>query len=301
MSNEMAFSEHIEELKARLKVVVYCLLMSSIAMMVLPANIDFIKDPLGFYEPLIGLILRNIRSYILESSFLFHSLNSTRIELIAVEITAPLELYVLTSILFGVIVSMPVIAYEAYKFIDPALYPHERKMIYPFITSFTILFIVGGLFGFFILCPFLIWAMLPFYYIVGAQAFISVIDFYNVIFFTVLMTGLSFTIPVIFVILVKLGFIDTTIVTKRRRYIYAVLFILTAIITPNGGPLADLALFIPMIILLEVAVLVAKKYEGIRERRFTLLPSVKYVKCSYCGAEIPEGSVFCTRCGRATK
>jgi sec-independent protein translocase protein TatC len=297
----MAFSEHIEELRIRLKVVIYCLLISSIAMMVIPANIDFIRDPLSFYEPLIGLILRNIRSYILESPFLFSSLNSTRLELIAVDITAPLELYVLTSILFGTIVSMPVIAYEAYKFIDPALYPHERKMIYPFITSFTILFIIGCFFGFFVLCPFLIWAMLPFYHIVGAQAFISVMDFYNVIFFTVLMTGLSFTVPVIFIILVKLGFMNTNVITKRRRYIYAVLFILTAIITPNGGPLADLALFIPMVTLLEVAVLVAKRYEGTSERKFTLFPSIKYVKCNYCGAEIPEGTIFCTRCGCATK
>jgi sec-independent protein translocase protein TatC len=297
----MAFSEHIEELRIRLKVVIYCLLISSIAMMVIPANIDFIKDPLSFYEPLIGFILRSIRSYILESPFLFSSLNSTRLELIAVDITAPLELYVLTSILFGIIVSMPVIAYEAYKFIDPALYPHEKKMIYPFITSFTILFIIGCFFGFFVLCPFLIWAMLPFYHIVGAQAFISVMDFYNVIFFTVLMTGLSFTVPVIFIILVKLGFINTTVITKRRRYIYTVLFILTAIITPNGGPLADLALFIPMVILLEVAVLVAKRYEGTSERKFTLFPSIKYVKCNYCGAEIPEGTIFCTRCGCANK
>ena len=297
----MAFSEHIEELRIRLKVIIYCLLISSIAMMVIPANIDFIRDPLSFYEPLIGLILKSIRSYILESPFLFSSLNSTRLELIAVDITAPLELYVLTSILFGIIVSMPVIAYEAYKFIDPALYPHEKKMIYPFITSFTILFIIGCFFGFFILCPFLIWAMLPFYHIVGAQAFISVMDFYNVIFFTVLMTGLSFTMPIIFIILVKLGFISTTVITKRRRYIYAVLFILTAIITPNGGPLADLALFIPMVILLEVAVLVAKRYEGTSERKFTLFPSIKYVKCNYCGTEIPEGTIFCTRCGCATK
>jgi sec-independent protein translocase protein TatC len=297
----MAFSEHIEELRARLKVVVYCLLVSSIAMMVIPANIDFVKNPLSFYEPLIGLILRSIRSYILESPFLLNSLNSTQLELIAVDITAPLELYVLASILFGVIVSMPVIAYETYKFIDPALYPHEKKMIYPFVASFTVLFIIGCFFGFFILCPFLIWAMLPFYHIVGAQAFISVMDFYNVIFFTVLMTGISFTVPVIFIILVKLGFINTTVITKRRRYIYAVLFILTAIITPNGGPLADLALFIPMVILLEVAILVAKRYEGAGERKFTLFPSVKYVKCNYCGADIPEDTIFCTRCGRATK
>lgn len=297
----MAFSEHIEELKARLKIVIYCLLISSIAMMVVPANMDFIRNPLSFYEPLIGLILRGIRSYILETPFLFGPLNSTRLELVAVEITAPLELYVLTSILFGVIVSMPVIAYEAYKFIDPALYPHERKMVYPFIISFTALFIVGGLFGFFILCPFLIWAMLPFYAIAGARPLIAVTDFYNLIFFTVLMTGLSFTVPVIFVLLVKLGFIDTTVITRRRRYIYAALFILTAVVTPNGGPLADLALFIPMVVLLEAAVLVAKRYEGSGERRFRLFPSVKYVKCKYCGGEIPEGMVFCTRCGRAIK
>ena len=63
------------------------------------------------------MILEYIRAYTL----------SEEVELVGIRFLAPIELYLFSSLILGFIISMPVIAYETYKFIDPALYPHEKN------------------------------------------------------------------------------------------------------------------------------------------------------------------------------
>jgi Sec-independent protein secretion pathway component TatC len=106
--------------------------------------------------------------------------------------------------------------------------------------------------------------------------------------------------PVFFVLLVKFGIIKTRYVTTRRRYIYAALYIVTAIVTPDGGPIADLALFIPMAFLLELAVFFGKRYE--KAGKVVYRPADEkqsFVKCRYCGALLNDPEGFCPECHKA--
>jgi sec-independent protein translocase protein TatC len=283
-------SEHISELASRLKIILYSLFITTTLFMVFPANASFLKNPLAFYDPLIALVLRQMVKDVLPSG----------VEMIAGQITAPLEIYLVASVLMGVAVSAPVIAYELYRYIDPALYPDERRAVYPFVISFTSLFIIGAAFGYRILAPFILWAQLPFFSLAGASPIINVIDFYNMVFITTLTAGFSFTLPVFFVLLVKFGILKTSYVTTRRRYIYAVLYIVTAVVTPDGGPIADVALFIPMAILLELAVFFGKRYE--KSGRVEYRPSQEkpsYTKCKFCGALLTKADDFCSECDKA--
>ncbi len=282
--------EHLSELASRLKIVLYSLFITTTIFMVFPANPSFIKNPFAFYDPLISLVLRRVVNDVLP----------TGVQLIAGEFTAPLEIYLIASVLLGVAVSSPVIAYEVYRYIDPALYPEERKAVYPFVASFTLLFLIGAVFGYKVLAPFMLWAMLPFFRLTGAVAIIYVMDFYSLVFITTLTSGFSFTMPVFFVLLVRFGIIKTSYVTTRRRYIYAALYIITAVITPDGGPIADLALFVPMAILLEVAVFFGKRYEkGSRVLYRPVEEKTSYIKCRFCGALLSDRLGFCPECDRA--
>lgn len=286
----MVISEHINELARRLKIVIYTLLVSTVVVMVLPANPSFFNDPLNFYEPLVAVILRIVRQQVLPPD----------VQLIGLTISAPIELYVVASFIFGLIATAPVFAYEIYKFIDPALYPNERRDIYPFLASFSILFIVGLTFGYLVLAPILITATFPFFTAVGAELVISITDFYTIVFITTVLTGLTFTFPVFFVLLVKYGVIGTDIVRKNRKYVYLAWFAVTAIITPDGGPIADLILFLPTILLMEVGVLFARRYEkGGKTKRISWFG--EQPKCEFCGAEMSPDSVFCLKCGKSQK
>ena len=108
---------------------------------------------------------------------------------------------------------------------------------------------------------------------------------------------MAITIPVFFVLLVKLHVLGTKMLTKNRKYVWAVVLILTAIASPDGGPLADIALFVPIIILLEGSIWYAKRYE--KDQVDEEPKKIDANTCIYCGGEIDSGGVFCGRCGKA--
>jgi sec-independent protein translocase protein TatC len=107
-----------------------------------------------------------------------------------------------------------------------------------------------------------------------------------------------FTFPVFFVLLVKYGIMGTQMLTKNRKYLYVGLFIITALVTPDGGPLADIILFIPIVLLVEAGIFFARRYEKkgeIRNPRWFR----EEAKCKFCGKTILTGTTFCPQCGKA--
>ena len=200
--------------------------------------------------------------------------------------------------MFGFATSVPVLAYELYKFVDPAIKPSEKQSVYPFVAAFSILFLVGASFAFFVLLPFIFLFSLPFFQAVGISTFIYADQFFNLVFFVMVLAGFAFTIPVFFVLLVKLHILGTKMLTKNRKYVWASILVLTAIASPDGGPLADVALFVPIIILLEGAIWYAKRYEKGRVENIVNIPRIE-TTCSYCGGDMDASGVFCGRCGKS--
>ncbi len=282
----MPFWDHVNELAKRLKVVLYVLVVSTIFFMVLPSDPSFLRNPLEFYDPLVALILRQIRAQVLPPN----------VRLIGYELTAPLQLYLVASLVLGFAVTIPVLSYEIYRFVDPALYPHERGAVYPFVFSFTALFVIGASFGYLVLTPFMIWALFPFFTAVGAEQIVSIIDFYTMVFISTIMSGLIFTWPVFFVLLVRFGLLQTSMIRNNRKYVYAVMYIVTAFVTPDGGPLADIVLFLPMLVLTETAVYVARRYET---KPFAGEATTTGTRCKFCSRELELGKAFCDSCGKA--
>jgi len=283
----MPFWDHAAELAKRLKVVLYVLMISTILFMVLPSDISSLSKPFEFYDPLVALVLRQIRAQVLPPD----------VQLIGYELTAPMELYLIASFIFGFAVTIPVIAYEIYRFIDPALYPHERAAVYPFVLSFTTLFVVGAAFGFMVVMPLTIWALFRFFGVVGAEQVISIMDFYNMVFVSTIFCGLTFTWPVFFVLLVKFGIVGTSVISKNRKYVYPVILIAIMFITTDGGPLVDAMLLLPMVALMEVAVYFGRRYEKSRPKIDMRTDTVN--RCRFCSRELELGKAFCDSCGKA--
>ncbi|MGD0804706.1 MAG: twin-arginine translocase subunit TatC [Candidatus Bathyarchaeia archaeon] len=289
-----SFLEHIKELAQRAKVVIIVLLVSTVFFMLFPANPLDLLNPnsflTGFYRPMISVMLNYVKNYVAPPN----------LQIISLQIGDPLEVYVFASLLLGFIVSSPVIGYEVFKFVVPALHEDEKKAIFPFVFGFTVFFIFGAIFGYLFLAPFMSLTVIIFAQFVGAQPIITAYDFYSMIFTTVLFTGIGFTFPVFFVLLVKFGIVGTSIITKNRTIFYIILYAITALISPDGGPLADLALFIPVAIMIEGAVLVAKRYEKNRPTTSLIYAQTGVeATCSYCGTKFKGNEAFCKKCGRS--
>jgi len=286
---EMTLYEHLMELRDRLKVVAIFYIASLLFWLVFPKNLslgEIGSIVSGEYIPMITLVLEHAAG-----------MSQGLVKLIPGTLTSPLEIYFIAAALMALITTIPVIGYEFYMYVDPALYPHERRLIWGFMGAFLSLYAVGAFFSYFFVVPLIVRFMVIFARIIGIppeQTFVTAGDYYMLVFTTVALMGLLFTSPAIFVLLVRFGLISTSTFTKNRLYVYGLLYILIAFITPDGWLVGNTVLFLPLVVLLEVAVLIAKRFEKAREAGAYSAP-----RCKFCGGEISEGSVFCSKCGRS--
>ncbi len=290
---EMTLLEHLMELRDRLKVCLITIGVMTMIMLIFPAQIYSPWEILGgLYKPVVSLVLDQLRAMVMPEVM----------QLIGEKITAPLEIYFIASLVFGLAFSSPVIGYEIFKYVDPALYPHERRMIYPFLAAFLGLFLAGLMFGLYIITPFTFKAMLIFFELVGAQPIITIMDFYMTVLIVTLATGVVFTTPTILVLLVRVGLLSTRTIERNRKWIYGGMYIVAAIITPDGGMFTNLILLGAFVGLLEGGILVAKRYEKQREKETAEegeeKRSPKQKVCKFCGKPIGD-QTFCPHCGRS--
>ncbi len=289
-----SFWGHATELIKRMKSVLVVFLVATIIMLVLPGSTDLLALT-NNYQPLVSVFLKYIRDMVLPDS----------VKLIALQISDPITLYVMASLVFSISVTIPVFAYQTYKFVVPALKPEEKKAMFPFVSVVSVLFVVGVIFGFYFLFPTFVNSMFPFFYAVGAELMFSLLDFYNMLFFTIIVSGLLFTIPAFFVLLVKFGVLNTSMFSRKRRYLYLGMVVLALFISPGATPQGDLYILISLIALFEVSMLVAKRFErgrgnsmGISAPRFTLFSQPI---CKFCHSAKDRDSGFCPQCKRYDK
>lgn len=287
----MRFSDHLGELRGRLKTVLLAFLVVLIAVVFLPSDpvqqaqhLDQYLNLQFLNHTLIAAFLLQVHSYVLPSGWQLIAANG---------IGEGMEIYFVASIVVSLAISMPVIAYETYKFIDPALREDERKLLYPFVTSTSVLFIVGLLFGYLVISKFLVLALSPFFQATGTALFIDSAAFYYVVFLIVGSTGASFTAPVFVYSLIRLRVIDADFFSHNRVVIWFVVWVVTGLfLTPDGGPLLDLVIFIPIVVLIEGAVVLGRR--GVAGGA----PPVPQSRCRYCAEKLPPGKLFCPNCGR---
>lgn len=162
-----------------------------------------------------------------------------------------------TCITAGFIMSFPWILYQLWLFISPALYQNERKYAVWFIIVSSILFFLGVLFGYFILLP------LSLDFLSGISVSdeikndIDVKSYIGMVKTTSLATGLIFELPVVIFFLAKLGLVSDLFLKEYRKYAIILILILAAIITPPDF-ISQIIVAIPMLILYEISIFIAK-------------------------------------------
>jgi sec-independent protein translocase protein TatC len=289
-----SFWGHATELIKRMKIVLIVFLVATIIMLVLPGTTDLLALT-NNYQPLVSVFLKYIRDMVLPDN----------VKLIALQISDPITLYVMASLVFSTSFTIPVFAYQTYKFVVPALKPEEKKAIFPFVTVVSALFVAGVFFGFYFLFPTFVSSMFPFFSAVGAELMFSLLDFYNMLFFTIIVSGFLFTIPAFFVLLVKFGVLNTGMFSKKRRYLYLGMVVLALFISPGATPQGDLYILISLIALFEASMLMAKRYDTGRGNS-VLIPAPRFTlfsqpTCKFCNAVTDPDSHFCSQCKRYVK
>jgi len=172
----------------------------------------------------------------------------------------------------GIVGAFPVWAYHLYRYVSPGLKDNERQALFsPLIAAF-ILFILGALFGYYLL-----WGMIR----VLIDLFPSEVqflpaadDYISFVIFFLLACGLAFQLPTVLVILVRLRIVSASVLRKERRIAYFVLFAFAEIITPVSDPIvAPLTVMVPLVILYEISIFAALHIEAAREKNLPAHPS----------------------------
>lgn len=160
----------------------------------------------------------------------------------------------------GVILALPVIFYQFARFVTPALYPHEKRVAFPFVIAAIILFILGAVGGYFIM-PEAVKILLTFNAQDTWNPNLIALDYVSFFMKMVLAFGLAAELPLILLFLQKIGILSNEFLRKNRRIAVVLIVILGAIITPTGDPFMLLAISLPMYILFELSILIGKRFE----------------------------------------
>ncbi len=164
------------------------------------------------------------------------------------------------SFLVGMILAMPFILWQVWLFIKPALSMKERKKTRGFVFYTSVLFGLGILFGYYVLCP----ISINFFAHYSLSDLIkNEINMQNIISFMTLLvmgTGLIFELPVLMYFLAKIGLISSAFLIKYRKYAFVIILILAAIITPPDI-VSQIILTIPLYSLFELGIVIIKRVE----------------------------------------
>lgn len=165
----------------------------------------------------------------------------------------------------GLVVALPIVAWQFWRFIMPGLYPKERKAVGPIVVFTVICFLVGALFSYFLIIPFGLKFLLS-YQTDFLIANITIGKYLGFVVTLLLVFGLVFELPVLAYFLSLIGILTPEFLRKKRRYGILIIFIVAAILTPPDA-FTQLMLAIPLLILYEISIWVSAAVQRKRKAK----------------------------------
>ncbi len=179
--------------------------------------------------------------------------------MIATNVAAPFFTPIKLTAVTAVFLSVPYILYQIWAFVAPALYQHEKRLIYPLLFSSTILFYIGVAFAYYVVFP-LVFGFLTKTAPEGVAVATDISSYLDFVLTLFLAFGICFEVPVAIILLCWTGVTSTQSLKSKRPYIIVAAFIIGMLLTPPDI-FSQTLLAIPMCLLFEVGLLVAKFYQ----------------------------------------
>ena len=180
-------------------------------------------------------------------------------KMIVTDVTGSFFVPMKVTMLVAFIIALPVVMYQLWAFIAPGLYMHERKLILPLVVSSYSLFIIGMAFAYFLVFPTVFKFMASYNAPLGAEMSTDIDNYLSFAMTTFLAFGITFEVPVVVVVLVRMGMVPLAKLKEIRPYVIVGAFVISAVVTPPDV-LSQLLLAVPMTLLYELGLLLARFY-----------------------------------------
>lgn len=170
----------------------------------------------------------------------------------------------------GIIMALPVILYQVWAFVAPALYRHERRLVWPVLLFAVFLFVSGVALAWMVVLP------LALQWLMGFQTsaltpMITASEYFNFATSMALAFGVCFELPVVIVVLASLGLVTPRLLNRFRRHAIVVCFIIGAFLTPGDLIATTIAMAVPLYLLYEVSVVLTYAIYRRRQRKLAAI------------------------------
>ena len=231
---EQPFVQHLMELRDRL-------VKATIAVGIAAALLFFFPGPGALYDLLAAPLVAHLPK------------GAT---LIATSVISPFMVPLKILLMAAFLLALPFVLWQVWGFIAPGLYTHEKKLVLPLVVSSTLLFLIGVAFCYF----FVFGQVFAFIQSFAPKSITAAPDIEAYLSFVMTMFiafGLSFEVPIVVIVLARMGVVSVEKLKSSRGYFIVVAFIIAAIVTPPDV-VSQLALAIPMCLLYEVGIWAAQ-------------------------------------------
>src|SRR5438128_5286247 len=231
LRGQMSFLDHLEELRKR---IIHSLIAVGVA--------------LGVCWTFADALFRTVSRPILKAGIT---------SLVVSSPTEGFNLELKLALMAAVFLASPFVLAQVWLFIAPGLYKHERRYALPFIFFSSLLFVLGGLFGYFVAFPFALQFLLQWEKDMGLQTLINASDYFDLFIMVELGLAVIFEIPAVIFVLSRIGLVSGPLLLRNTRYAILIATVLAAVITPTTDIPNMMMMAIPMVALYMLGVLVA--------------------------------------------
>ena len=249
-NKQMSFLDHLEELRWRL--------MRSAVAIIIFAIVIWIYQKEIMENVFLIMIEPDFITFQLLCEYLNVCIEKIPVNFQSMTLSGQFSYALMMSIMGGAVLSFPYIFYQLWSFVKPGLKFKERKMAKGIVFYVSILFFTGILFGYFVVAPLSVQFFGAFQITDQIKNDFTISSYMSTILSTVFYTGLFFLLPVVTYLLVKIGLFTPEFLVKYRKHAVVVILILAAIITPPDV-ISQVIVTIPIYLLFEISVLVAKR------------------------------------------
>lgn len=170
------------------------------------------------------------------------------------------------SITLGMILASPVLVWQIWGFLSPALYKHEKRAIIPALVGAALLFLAGMALAYFFVMPVTLKFLMSFQS-EAVNSMLTVSGYFDFLFAMCLAFGAVFELPIVIILLTALGIVRPAMLVKFRRHAFVGCIIGSALITPGSDPTSLFALTLPLYFLYEASIWLSRLIYNRREKR----------------------------------
>ena len=192
-------------------------------------------------------------------------INQIPLELISIKMAGQFSMHIWVSIVVGIIAASPVIFYEFWRFVKPALYDNEKKHAGGAVFYTSVLFMMGVLFGYFLIVPLSIHFLGTYNVSPNVTNTINLKSYISSVTSISLAAGIVFLIPIFSYFLSKVGILTPQFMKKYRKHAYIVMLLLSAVITPPDI-FSQIMVCFPLVFLYEIGIMISRRVVKKREK-----------------------------------